>query len=220
MLKRIAHRFFPSIHPENSLSGIKFCAENNAWAIETDIQLTRDNVPVLMHDKLLDRTTNQKGFVKDYDYKALDETCRLSNGEKVPTLYDLFDNLRDKRTRMYLELIDQRALGATLDAIEKYGIEDRCIISSFHHSTLLEAKRQNPAQATMALFECCPIDPLHLVNACKANQAGIGFDSVCAHTINTLKAGGIEVYAWTVNNRSEIRLAEALGLHGIFTDEV
>lgn len=218
MFKLIGHRFFAAHNPENSLSGIKYSVDNNAWAVETDVQLTQDGVPVLIHDKLLNRTTNQKGYVSNWTFNDLNASVKLTNGEHIPSLEELFKETTDRQIKLYLEIIEPKALEAVQDLIQSYKLLDRVVISSFLHKVLIEAKQINPSQRTMALFECDPIDPITFLASVKAEEVGIGFDSVSQNLIDTMLSEGADVYAWTVNETLEIARAKSLGLSGVFTD--
>lgn len=77
--------------PENSIQAIKNCISMGVDIVEIDVQMTKDSILVLMHDKTLDRTTNGTGEVLEWTYDSL-ETLGLRNGlrrvtkHKIPTL--------------------------------------------------------------------------------------------------------------------------------------
>ena len=60
------HRGVPVKFPENSLKGFKYALDHQIDGLELDVHLTRDNVPVVIHDEKLQRTTNGKGQIADY----------------------------------------------------------------------------------------------------------------------------------------------------------
>lgn len=66
----IAHRGYSGKFDENTMLAFRKAIEYHADGIETDVQLSKDGIPVLIHDETLDRTTNGHGYVKDY---TLDE---------------------------------------------------------------------------------------------------------------------------------------------------
>ena len=84
-----------SIYPDNSLEGMQYAAEQVPGIFfEIDPRLTKDSVVVLMHDATIDRTTNGKGKLADYNFSELD-TIRLKDGLgnitafKIPTLEEV-----------------------------------------------------------------------------------------------------------------------------------
>ena len=54
----VGHRGYPECYPENSLAGCLAAAENGASGIELDIQMSKDGVPILLHDADFNRMTN------------------------------------------------------------------------------------------------------------------------------------------------------------------
>ncbi|MGV2720137.1 UNVERIFIED_CONTAM: glycerophosphodiester phosphodiesterase family protein, partial [Klebsiella pneumoniae] len=75
----MAHRGWSGKAPENTMAAIQLAlAEPAIQAMEIDVQLTRDGVPVLIHDFTLERTTNGSGLVKDH---TLEELRQLDAGK-------------------------------------------------------------------------------------------------------------------------------------------
>ena len=87
-----AHRGANETHPENTLAAFREAIQLGAHMIELDVQMTKDNELVIMHDATVNRTTNGKGRVSDLtlaEIKELDAgkwKSRKFKGEKVPTL--------------------------------------------------------------------------------------------------------------------------------------
>ena len=144
----ISHRGLQSMGPENSFPAFKAAAERGAWAIETDFRMTADGHVVCIHDKTLDRTTDGKGPVAEmtleqirslkvlpvntktvhklYDYSGFSE-CDL----KVPTMDEYFDICKRNGCVAFVELKeDKGVIDSMIKTIEKFGMQDRCVISS------------------------------------------------------------------------------------------
>ncbi|WP_299324158.1 sialate O-acetylesterase [uncultured Maribacter sp.] len=83
-----AHRGDWRNAPENSLQSIEQAIAMGVDIVEIDIAVTKDSIPVLMHDKTLDRTTNCDGLVKDHTYASLSK-CKLKDGIDDLTGYDI-----------------------------------------------------------------------------------------------------------------------------------
>ncbi len=87
-----AHRGANETHPENTLAAFREAIQMGAQMIELDVQMTKDNELVIMHDETVNRTTNGRGRVSDLtlaEIKELDAgkwKSRKFKGEKVPTL--------------------------------------------------------------------------------------------------------------------------------------
>src|SRR5215831_19104247 len=69
----LAHRGGGTLAPENTLAGLRTAAALGCEGVEFDVKLTRDDVPILMHDDTLDRTTNGSGLVARSDWATLRE---------------------------------------------------------------------------------------------------------------------------------------------------
>lgn len=87
----VTHRGDWRNHPENSIAAIQSAIQMGADIVELDVQRTKDGVLILMHDKMLDRTTTGKGRVEETDYKTIQGLYLKSGGatptrDKVPTL--------------------------------------------------------------------------------------------------------------------------------------
>lgn len=97
----IAHRGNWRNAPENSLQAYRQCIDGGIDGIEIDVQLTKDSNVVIMHDNTLDRTTNGKGYIKDYTLAQIkDLNLRSPIGvltrQKVPTLDEVLELCKGK----------------------------------------------------------------------------------------------------------------------------
>src|SRR5690625_7696118 len=80
--KIFAHRGASQFAPENTMPAFQLAYELGAEGIETDVHLTKDLVPVLIHDEQLKRTTNGYGYVKDYTFNELQNFDAGSRSEE------------------------------------------------------------------------------------------------------------------------------------------
>lgn len=87
----VAHRADWRNAPENSLQAIQNCIDMGVDMVEIDVRKTKDNQLVIIHDRTIDRTTNGKGYVKDWTLDSL-KTLQLKDGlgvatpHRIPTL--------------------------------------------------------------------------------------------------------------------------------------
>ncbi len=93
----IAHRGAARLAPENTLTAFRLAADLGADAVELDARLTADGEVVVLHDKLLDRTTNGSGLVSRrtrQELQTLDAGAKSGPGfagERIPTLDQVFE---------------------------------------------------------------------------------------------------------------------------------
>lgn len=101
--KIFGHRGYPAKFAENSLEGFAYVLEHKIDGIEFDVHLTKDQVPVIMHDETIDRTTNGQGRIYDYTLAELKE-FKLANGQSIPTLAEFLDLVGQSDVLLNLEL--------------------------------------------------------------------------------------------------------------------
>ena len=70
-MKVVAHRGYSGRYPENTMLAFQKAVEAGCDEIELDVQLTKDDVVVVLHDERIDRTTDGAGYVRDYTYEEL-----------------------------------------------------------------------------------------------------------------------------------------------------
>ena len=95
-----AHRAYHKFAPENSLESIRQAINSEIDIVEVDVNTTKDGILVLMHDNAIDRTTNGKGYISDYNYSEL-KKFNLKIGDsvtthKIPTLSEVLSLAKDK----------------------------------------------------------------------------------------------------------------------------
>lgn len=142
MTMLFGHRGIPSKCMENSMSGFFYCIEHEVDGIETDVHLTKDYVPVIMHDETIDRTTDGYGFIKNYFYDELKQ-YHLKNGEKIPTLDDVLKLVANSSVKLNLELktdiINYPLIEKiVLQHVAKYKVGCQILYSSFNINTLIK----------------------------------------------------------------------------------
>jgi glycerophosphoryl diester phosphodiesterase len=125
----IAHRGVSEFAPENTLPAFDMAIDKSCDAIEFDVQLTKDLVPVIIHDETIDRTSSGKGYVKDFTLQQLKKydfgswfSPKFKNAT-LPTLEEFFQIASKKN---YQGLIN---IELKNDQIKYVGIEEKTTIS-------------------------------------------------------------------------------------------
>lgn len=103
----IAHRGYSGKFDENTMIAFRKAVECGADGIETDIQLSKDGVPVIIHDETLDRTTDGHGFVKDYTLRELKKFRTISVGHTKELKEDMHKNYTDDEIRHFAENVGE-----------------------------------------------------------------------------------------------------------------
>lgn len=204
----VAHRgLWGNGVPENSL--ISFDAAAKAgFAIETDIYMTTDGVPVCFHDKTLDRTTDGTGFIYEKSYAEL-SMLSLKGGGKIPTLKELLETVNG-RTPLLIEIKDQpngkTLISAAVNILKKY--DGAFAVQAFNPFYLNRVKKLAPKFTRGILSSENPDHPSALTRFVVKNMA---FNFLCkpqfisfSHTglpLKKRKIKGRPVLAWTVTSK-------------------
>ncbi len=220
----IAHRGFSGKYPENTMLAFKKAIEAGADGIEMDVHFTKDGELVIIHDELIDRTTDGKGYVVDYTYEELSKFDASASFKgvygfnKIPTLREYFELVKPLPnfiTNIELKTGINEYPGiekAVLDLIAEFGLEDNIIISSFNHFSVMRAKALNPdikcgfltgdwiydfgAYTKARGIEC--VHPYHI--------------TLNEESVAEIKKNGIRINTWTVNKPEDVERLYNLGI--------
>jgi HEAT repeat protein len=140
----ILHRAAWQYAPENTLSGIRAAAELGAKGVELDFHRTLDGVIVLFHDDQLERLVDGIGRVDQYYYEELllhtynALPALAAETERVPTLRDLLQTLRDRALLVYLDIKVPGIDKEMLDEVRKADMLDQVASYSDYNSEALK----------------------------------------------------------------------------------
>ncbi|AJI20984.1 glycerophosphodiester phosphodiesterase [Priestia megaterium] len=225
----IGHRGAAGTFPENTMISFKEAARVGAHGIELDVHMTKDGELAVIHDEKVDRTTNGKGYVKDFTYqdlKKLDASYKFKKKYgvcKIPTLNEVMEWASSEGISVNIELknniFDYPYLEMkVLDLIYLYKMKDRTMISSFNHNSLARIGSLDSTIETAILYSYPMYEPWvyaqHLgAKALHPNQRTVNEVNVAAS-----KDCQIPVRPYTVN---DVKVAEQLrkyGCESVITD--
>ena len=190
------HRGYTRHAPENSMAAFRQAIADGANYIETDVQVTRDGAFVIMHDSTINRTTNGTGRIRDKTWAQL-RTVRLSNGEPVPTLGELFALAKPTRTDVMVETkwIPPSHFAALKRLIDAFGVH-RVIVNSFSRYDVHAFHARYPDVQTAVDTH----RPISLASA--KSFGGVMPDHHYASMawLARLKSAGVPTYLWTVDS--------------------
>ncbi len=234
MTLNIAHRGYSGVYPENTMPAFETAIEAGADGVEFDVQFSKDGEPVIMHDETVDRTTDGHGFVKDHtlaELKSLDASAAFKGRYgivRVPTLEEYLERVKDLDFLTNIELktgiFEYDGIEtAVADLVRRYRLQDRVIISSFNHYSVLRVHAAAPE------IRCGFLTESWIVNAGAYTRShGIEcwhphWASVTGETAAELKANGIMINVWTVNEPAEALRLQSLGADAVignFPEEI
>ena len=227
----IAHRGASAAAPENTLAAFNLAIEFGADAVELDVDMTRDGVPIVIHDDTVDRTTNGHGAAANL---TLSEIKQLDAGswkdskyadERIPTLEEVFEAIAKKIwinvELKKMSLKDNGLEEAVVRLIQKMNLRDRVILSSFNPFAIRKVKQIDPSipiallttgKTPLYLREAW-LEPLLSLEARHPQQAQLKAKGMAHY-----KRGGKRVNVWTVDDPNDMKLFASWGVDGIITN--
>lgn len=223
-----AHAACKGHAPENTLAGVRAALALGADAMEIDVRLTRDGVPVLLHDSTVDRTTDGEGRLDDLSLRQarrLDagdgNVLSLSKGGRIPTLREVLDEVAG-RMLVVLEIKAADIEEPVLDVVRRAKALDWCVVHSFRPAVVERIRRLEPRMPCSLLTGGeNVVDWGQLFSfALSLNAQGVAIhhEAVTEELARAAHLRELRVSAWTANKRDDVRRAAACGVDAITTD--
>ncbi|NOU82214.1 glycerophosphodiester phosphodiesterase [Paenibacillus sp. LMG 31459] len=236
----IAHRGASGYAPENTIPAFELAREMDADSIELDIHLTKDQIPVVIHDDTVNRTTNSKGYVRNMtleQIKQLDAGSWFNKaypmfareiyaGTTIPTLDEVFETF-GKEISYVLEIKESTPkinIEVLLNEyIKKYNLEKVVAIHSFSAASLRKFHSINPDIPLYQLvwndYTSVRLTEAYLADV-KSYAVGISpnFQGTSASYVAQIKRAGLKVMPYTINYQLNMDKAYSWGVDGVYTN--
>ena len=223
----IAHRGYSAIAPENTLAAFQLALEKQVFGVEFDVHFSADGIPVVIHDSMLDRTTNGRGKVAE---KSIAQLQSLDAGswfdpkfakETIPSLQQVLNLFSPTEIKLFIELKSPQywSKSETDYLIQILApVRDRCVIASFDHQFLTQLQSDSPqfhygyAVSNQTQYSLSYLQTLHP----KAKMILPHFSLILEQfsVTETLQNQGWEIVPWTVD---ESAIAQQLSNSGLVT---
>lgn len=222
--KPIAHRgLHNDIYPENTAPAFLNAIKNN-YAIETDVQMTKDGVLVCYHDNNLTRGANIDKDIRDLNYKDIKD-LKVFNSKNTILTFEEVLKLVDGKTPILIEAKTQKAKGIEqkiLDLLKDY--KGEFAIESFNPFIIkkmakLEPKYYYGVLSTLEYFDkLTKLQNRYLHRLWYRFHVPFSFLSVRVCDLEKLyyKAKKYNVITWTVKSESDLKIAEKYAKNIIF----
>jgi len=231
----VAHRGASFDAPENTIASLRLGWKQQADACELDVVLSKDGHVVVNHDAT---TKRNMGVDRKVVEQTLEELQQLDagawkgeqwRGEKLPTLVEALATIPDGR-RLFIEIKSgPEILPVLVPLLESCGKKsEQLVIIAFDHSTIKQAKAllpdlkmywlASPEKDSKGLIP--KVEDL-IAQAREAKVDGLDVSSkfsLDAPFVSKVKATGMELHVWTVNDAVLGKRLAALGVDGITTD--
>ncbi|MEW9671772.1 glycerophosphodiester phosphodiesterase [Ammoniphilus sp. 3BR4] len=204
----MAHRGWSGRAPENTMAAFLLAfQEPRIQAVELDVQISKDGVPVVIHDFTLDRTTNGTGFVYQSTYRELSQ-LDAGHGERIPTLEEV---LAAAKGRCYVN-IELKTAGdlypgiekKVLDLVKHHQMEDEVCMTSFDHIVISKIKALGSRVKTGLIFSGMPIFIREQLREAGASILSMDYRFLTQRYAEEVISQGYSLVAWTVNEANMI----------------
>jgi len=227
----VAHRGASDYAPENTLAAVRLAIEMGSDGVEHDVCVTKDGVPILMHDLTLDRTTTGTGKVADHTLAEIRE-MRITGphaedyaDEPIPTLEEALEVMRGK-TIPVIEVKEADTGAAIVEAIRNVDMVEDVLVISFKDPLLTEIEALEPRIPTAWLVggrmqgepEAFALSLLQRARACGANCVNMNAALATPEVVWTLHRRGMSAWVWTVNDEEMMRYLIEMDIDGITTN--
>ncbi|MBI4542466.1 MAG: glycerophosphodiester phosphodiesterase [Gemmatimonadetes bacterium] len=234
----IAHRGASAEAPENTMPAFQLAVDQGAEALELDVHVTADDVPVVIHDATLDRTTSLTGPVASCALRRLrqaDAGARFSSdggrtlrwrerGVQIPLLTEVLEAFPE--LPLLIEIKEPRAQGAVRRVLLDHGSAGRCVVASSEGAALeafrappflCGASRRDVARVWFRAIVGMSVNPVGY----RAFAVPLRYRGLPVPTRRFLAAArklGCPVHVWTVNDGATAIGLWRRGISGILTD--
>jgi glycerophosphoryl diester phosphodiesterase len=188
----IAHRGFSARHRENTLAAFEAAIEAGADMIELDVGSSADGVPVVLHD---------------------DPPPLAARELPVPTLDEVFSAV-GPRIPLNVELKRTADPAAVRDLVRAHGLDGSVLLSCFDHARLTPLLPRGLLFEGPLPAEAVALCRRHSAFSCHPEAAFLVRDDVAR-----LRAAGLRVLAWTVDDGERLRALARWGVDGVFTND-
>ena len=241
--KLVAHRGGGTLAPENTLAALRYALDAGVQAVEFDVMLSKDGVPVVMHDTELGRTVAGKGKVSDFTAQELTGMDAGSwfhsryASERVPTYAQFFDFCTKHRIWMNVEIKPvpgfEEETGRVVAQYTRHFLQHAFgpdawhadilampMFSSFSFEALMAAKEEAPEIPRGMLLRAMPMDWEWQLKQLEAIAIDISYRSLTAKQVQAAKQAGYGIFCYTVNDVEKAKELYAWGVDAICTDRI
>lgn len=227
-----AHRCGGALAPENTLAGLRIAAQRGCTAVEFDVMLSADGSPWLIHDEMLERTTDGVGRVCDMcdvDLARLDAGFRHHRafcGEPLPTLeaaavlcqqLGLLANVEIKPAAGFEALTGGVVARQVLKLWHGAPLP---LVSSFSEAALEAARDAAPLLPIGCLWERPPDDWLDRVRAMQAVTLHCAADAIDDTLLAGARGNSIPLLCYTINDTGQAQALFGRGVAAVFSDRI
>ncbi|WP_417594447.1 glycerophosphodiester phosphodiesterase [Oceanospirillum sp.] len=217
-MKFFAHRGALKDGPENTLMAIDMALAAGADAIEIDV-IAHQGRLLVHHDLSLERTTNGEGLLAAHSVREL-RRLDAGLGQRIPFLEEVL-LLVGHRAIINIELKSKGTAGLLAVLLQQKAyqpLKSGILVSSFDHVELLRFQQSCPDVALGLLLYGTVLSLSAITGPLKLTSLHLSDEFIDYGLITEAKQQGLEVYIYTINQVSQLKALQEIGVDGVFTD--
>ena len=214
--------------PENTIAAFREAINIGADCVECDVHCTKDGQVVVMHDSTLNRTTNKKGTIAEMTLEEVKQAdagswfSSLFTGERVPTLGELLELTKGKVINV-IEIKPNNITKRVIEEVEKANAVNEVILQSFYPEAVKAAFEINPKIPRALLLSgqlqvmriSSIMDLIYQTTQVGASTLNLPYKIITQNLIKESHKRGMNVWAWTVDDESDMKSLINMGVGGI-----
>lgn len=221
-IRGIAHRGYPVSYPENTLSSFQAAIALGFSHMELDVHMSKDGIPVVMHDDTVDRMTNGSGKIREYTLDELKQFTIAPN-EKIPTLEEVLKLAKDKiivsielkKPKLY-KGIEKKVF----EIIRKLDMQEQVYIISFDHNSLHRLRTITTDIQVGPLVNKVRHSHFRLLKNLNAGYFAVNIKAINNKHIRKCEEMGVQLVVWTVNTIEQMKAIKRHPEVLVTTDEL
>jgi glycerophosphoryl diester phosphodiesterase len=228
----VAHRGVSGEAPENTIPAFQLAIELGADAVELDVRLTSDRVPIVYHYFYLDEITALSGPIFGYTWKQLQGLRHFNSGHfSIPTLQQVLETIGGK-IGLEIEIKGPEPEASEIVATVLHRFKDwweTIEVTSYEPMFLFDIRQRCPNLATDLLFprseEWMKLDvvtylAIHRAKLAQARAVHLHPTQLSPEVVTSIRKQGIEVHSWDINDELSLNAMLELKIPRICTDKL
>ena len=230
----IAHRGAGKLAPENTLAAFRLGASYGYRAFECDVKLSADDVPFLLHDATLQRTTASRGVAGELPWSELSRIdaggwhSRTYAGEPLPSLQALAAYLHANHFALDLEIKPTpgtehhtgQVVGREAARLWAGADAPPLMFSSFRPEALAGARETAPQVPRALLLDTLWKDWMEVAQQLGCVAVITNYNVMSKEALAQIHGAGLRGLVYTVNDPAPAAWLQSIGIDGIITDAV
>ena len=207
----LAHRGYHADVPENTMAAFEAALRPGIDGIEADVRLSRDGLPVIIHD----RVTPGQRAIAELTRREIEDAV----GHPVPVLAEVLDAFPDPLWN--IEIKNPEALPAAVPVLRQFQRRRRLLVTSFRHDVVMQCADELEADCGLLLAHR-PLDVAAIIAGCAGRPRVKGivwdFNIIDDAVLHQVTAAGWGNYVYGAVTPAEHQRCAALGLAGLISD--